>query len=68
MPITFSRLKPSTLILGSQYYPPCLGWGRGGGSIYFVKEPITPDFVENGQRDVNIEEVVTVYTFYYFLF
>lgn len=68
MPITLSRLKPLTLILGSQYYPPCLGWGVGRSSIYFVKEPITPDFVENDQRDVNIEEVVRAYTFYYFLF
>lgn len=67
MPITLSRLEPSTLILGSQYYPHCLGRGVGG-SIYFAKESITPDFVENGQRDVNIEEVVRVYTFHYFLF
>lgn len=32
MPITLSRLEPSTLILGSQYYPHCLG--RGVGAVF----------------------------------
>lgn len=60
MPIT---LLPSTLILGSQYYPHCLG--RGWGTV-FTSPKSRLLLTLSRMGSVNIEEVVRVYTFFCF--